>query len=111
MSLEVTSEVKQESALGYDQIVSETAVTTPNLTKTSYQLQEGRSERNLTSENTNNGERIVNSDAKQESERKVKSTTSTAKASVEKANIAFQISFSVPILGRFPAGAPGSNNC
>lgn len=102
MSLEVTSKVTQETATGYDQITGETSVTTPNLTKTTYQRQEGKTERNLTSENTANGSKEVKSEQNSNSERKVNSKTKTSRASVEKANIAFTISFSVPLVGRFP---------
>ena len=102
MSLEITSVVDQETATGYDQVTAETSVTTPNLTKTTFNRQEGKSERNLTSENTANGSKESKSEQNSNSERNVNSQTSTSRASVERANIAFTISFSVPLVGRFP---------
>lgn len=76
--MQATSQSVQTAATGYDQVTQEDSTSTPNLTKTSYELREGRSDRNLKSEST------------------------VARSSAEKANIAFVISFSVPLEGRFP---------
>jgi hypothetical protein len=109
MSLEVTSKVTQETATGYDQITGETSVTTPNLTKTTYNRQEGKTERNLTSESTADGSKKNESEQDSNSERKVNSKTKTSRASVEKANIAFTLSFSIPLTGIIPTGS--KSNC
>lgn len=109
MSLEVTSKVTDQTATGYDQVTGETSVKTPNLTKTNYQLQEGKTERNLTSENTANGSKESQSEQNSNSERNVNSKTKTSRASVERANIAFTLSFSIPITGIIPTGS--KSNC
>jgi len=76
--MQATQQSVQTHAVGYDQVTQDNSTSTPDLTKTSYELREGRNDRNFKSEST------------------------IARASAEKANIAFVISFSVPLEGRFP---------
>ena len=84
MSLEVTSIVDQKNATGYDQITAETVVASSASSKSSYQLQEGRTDKNL------------------------KSESSSSKHSNQKIHIAFTLSFSIPFTSPYPI-EPGSN--
>ena len=84
MSLEVTSVVDQETATGYDQITREAVVASSNSSKSSYQLQEGRTDRNLQSEST------------------------SSKSSNQKIHVAFTLSFNIPFTSPYPT-KPGSN--
>lgn len=78
MSLEIKSITEQETGTGYDQITAENVSGSSASSKSSFELREGRSDRNLLSSSTS-------------------SRTNGAKAS-----IAFNLSFVIKLANRTP---------
>ena len=96
---------KKNSTLDYVQKVAEVGNETSTGVEASNRKQNSSNVRNLLSENSN----VVSRDEK--SDRQVTSTTSVKNASVERANRAFTISFSIPLKGVLPSAPVGTTNC
>lgn len=111
VQLEVTSQVDQETKLGYDQISNETVVSTPDLTKTVFHGRGSKNERALTSTSKQNGAKVTEGESHSVGEKNMASNSVVSRVSVERANIGFQIAFSIPLTGIIPTAPAGSPNC
>lgn len=88
--MDQTSQIKQEEKTRYDQIQAEKSKRDSSSTRKNAEARNSTSKRDLTSQGTN------------ESSRNSDSQTVVSRDSIERANIAYQLSFSVPIKGRYP---------
>lgn len=104
MALEQTSQVKEKTKLGYDQILAETAESKSSSTRAGAQGNESRTDINRTSEASQSGTKEQTSNGENTSERQVNTQTQVARDSIERANIGFTLSFSIPLTGIIPTG-------
>lgn len=88
--MDQTSQIKQEEKTRYDQIQAEKSQRDSTSTRKGADARTSTSKRDLTSQGVN------------ESTRNSDSQTIVSRDSIERANIAYQLSFSVPIKGRYP---------
>jgi len=88
--MDQTSQVKQEEKIRYDQIQAEKSKRDSTSTRKGADVRNSTSKRDLTSQGSN------------ESTRNSDSQTVVSRDSIERANIGYQLSFSVPIKGRYP---------
>lgn len=110
MSLEVTSKVTTTPKTSYDQKTGETIVTTPNLTKIAGHGRIERNDRNLTSKTERKGDpKKTVREGGISTEKKSDTTTTVGRTSIERANIGFSLSFSIPLTGIIPTSQGG--NC
>lgn len=109
MALEQTSQIKEKTKLGYDQILAETAESNSSSTRAGAQGNESRTDINRTSESTQTGSKEQVSNGESKSERKVDTQNATARTSVERVNLGFRLSFSIPLTGIIPTNSPGTS--
>lgn len=102
MSLEDTSEVDSKRKDNYKQLFADVVDSSSQTLRSGKDKKESRTDINRTSESTQRGSKEQVSNGENKSERKVDTQTIVSRDSIERANIAYQLSFSVPIKGRYP---------
>lgn len=108
MALEQTSQVKEKTKLGYDQIQQATAESKSSSFSSGSQGKEGRTDINRTSESVQSGSKESVSSGENASERQANTQTQVARNSIERANIGFTLTFTIPLTGIIPT-TQGSN--
>lgn len=104
MSLEQTQQVKQEGKLGFDKINTETVTVKPATVQTTSHGQGNRSDRDLVSVTTPNITRETLSSSKKSG------GPSSKSVKIQRANLGFQISFSIRLTGIKPT-PPNNTSC
>ena len=106
MSLELTSRTENSGGQTYNQVIGSVKTGSDKTTATKTSQDESRNERNLESTGNSIGKKKSSSLRESNSDRQVDSKNLTSRTSTERANIAFSISFSIPLTGVIP-----TSNC
>lgn len=109
MSLEQTSQTKQKTKLGYDQIQAEQFDSSSNSTRSGQESRENRTDINRTSESVQSGTKESVSSGESKSVRAVDQTQARNVVSSERVNLGFQLTFTVPLTGIIPTNSNGTS--
>ena len=109
MSLEVTSEVDSKRKDNYKQILADVVDSSSQTLRSGTDKKESRTDINRTSESTQKGSKEQVSNGENKSERKVDTQNVTSRSSVERVNLGFRLSFSIPLTGIIPTNSPGTS--
>lgn len=100
---------KREEKLGYDQIHASKDTSDTSSTRNGNQSQKSRTDIARTNETTTSGEKKSSSTSETKSDKKSNQTQTRNGQNTERANIGFQITFTVPLTGIMPTSSTNNN--
>lgn len=99
----LVSKTTKAPSTGYAQQQDQNSTVESRTSKTGSQDQTSDSTRDSESNGESNSNRVTQQKQQTQAARKTTSENTLAKTSVEKANIGFELSFSIPLVGVIPA--------